>query len=85
MPYVTAVSSPMAASMLKKGWRRLEVTVDSGAAESVIPADEIPEYPLKKHEHDIYYSTATGEPIMNMGEQRIPMFAPSGKPCSMTL
>ena len=80
----TVVVNAVTSSLLKAGWRRLEVTVDSGAAESVIPQNEVPEYPLKAHKHDIYYATATGEPILNLGEQQLPMFTPSGRPCAMT-
>ena len=80
----TVVVNAVTSSLLKAGWRRLEVMMDSGAAESVIPQNEIPECPLRAHKHDIYYATATGEPILILGEQQLPTFTASGRPCSMT-
>ena len=80
----TAVINSVAAARLEAGWRRMKVTVDSGAAESVIPELEETRYPKSKHAQDIFYSTASGEPILNLGEQRIPMWTANGRPCAMT-
>ena len=66
------------------GWRRMRVTVDSGAAESVIPTDEMPEYTKHRHPVEEYFQTATGEPIVNEGEQRLPILTPSGHLRGMT-
>ena len=68
----------------KAGWRRMRVTVDSGAAESVIPTDEMPEYTKHRHPVEEYVQTATGEPIVNEGEQRLPILTPSGHLRGMT-
>ena len=69
---------------VKSGWRKMRVTVDSGAAESVIPVDEIVSYPKQVHSVPIWYQTASGEPIRNEGEQRLPVMTPSGKMKGMT-
>ena len=69
---------------VRSGWQRMRVTVDSGAAESVIPLGEITAYPRIKPVVDEWYQTASGEPIKNEGEQRIPMLMPSGQLRGMT-
>ena len=58
---------------LGQGWRKVKVAVDSGAAESVIPADEVPEYPPVPLKDIVYYQTASGETIANEGEQTLPV------------
>lgn len=69
---------------IRSGWRKMKVTVDSGAAESVIPPDETCDYPVKQHADDIYYGTASGEPLKNLGEVRLPMVTPSRRLRGMT-
>ena len=49
------------------------MAVDSGAAESVMPVGEVPEYTPVQHPEQIYYQTASGETLANEGEQCIPM------------
>ena len=66
------------------GWKRMEVTVDSGAAESVIPLQENTMYKTRKHGVDNWYQTASGEPIIHEGEQTLLMVTPSGKLRAMT-
>ena len=66
------------------GWRRMRVTVDSGAAESVIPIDEVTNYEKVPRVMEEYFQTASGEPIRNEGEQRIPVVTPSGQLKGMT-
>ena len=61
---------------VKAGWRRVKLTVDSGAAESVMSPEEVPDYPRKQHPHDIYYQTASGEPLKNEGEQQLLFVTP---------
>ena len=67
-----------------QGWRKVKVAVDSGAAESVIPIDLIQNYAKIPHSCDEYFQTASGEPIKNEGEQRIPVVTPSGQLKGMT-
>ena len=69
---------------VKAGWRKMKVTVDSGAAESVIPVDENPNYPKEPHSFDIWYQTASGEAIKNEGQQRLPIMTPNGRMKGMT-
>ena len=57
----------------ERGWRRIKVAMDSGAAESVIPIGEVPEYPPTPLEEAVYYQTASGETIANEGEQVLPV------------
>ena len=61
------------------GWRRVRVAVDSGAAESVIPTGEVPEYPPKQLSEPVYYQTASGETIANEGEQVLPVMTDHGE------
>ena len=68
---------------VKSGRRKLRITVDSGAAESVIPIDAVGNYPKHIHLEPIFYQTASGEPIRNEGEQRLPVLSPGGKLMSM--
>ena len=58
------------------GWRRLSVAVDSGVAETVIPYDEVKEYPVMATDASrsgLNYASATGDPIPNLGEQKLPL------------
>ena len=62
----------------------MRITVDSGAAESVIPVDEVQNYKRHRLEKDEWFQTASGEPIRNEGEQRIPIMLSSGQLRGMT-
>ena len=62
----------------------MAVTIDSGAAESVIPLNEVQTYEKRRHPNSIWYQTASGEPLINEGEQTVPMVTPSGKLRAMT-
>ena len=66
------------------GWKKMRITVDSGAAESVIPVDEIMNYSKQPRSVEEYFQTASGEAIRNEGEQRIPVVTPSGLLKAMT-
>ena len=66
------------------GWKKMRVTVDSGAAESVIPSDEVVNYAKHRHAEEEFFQTASGEPLRNEGEQRVPILMPSGKLRGMT-
>ena len=69
---------------VKAGWRKMLITVDSGAAESVIPLSENPNYPKQLHSFPIWYQTASGEAIRNEGEQKLPVMTPNGRMKGMT-
>ena len=55
------------------GWRRIGITVDSGAADSVASPESFPGYEVVEHPTLQFYQSATGEPIINLGEQSIAM------------
>ena len=62
----------------------MRATVDSGAAESVLPPSDNHNYPVVQHKDEIFYGTASGEPLRNLGQVRIPMVTPSRKLKGMT-
>ena len=65
-----------------------QVAVDSGAAESVIPHMLIQDHPIRETEaskNGLNYISATGDPIPNLGEQRLPLIPREGSTRSMTL
>ena len=66
------------------GWRRVGITVDSGAADSVAAPDAFPGYPVKKHPTPIFYQSATGEPITNTGSQQVALVTNEGTLRGMT-
>ena len=51
-----------------QGWVHVPITVDSGAAESVIPLDYVREYEVKPPSRPEYFQSATGEKIENHGQ-----------------
>ena len=59
-------------------WQLLSMAIDSGAAETVIPHRLVSQHPLKEtnaSRSGLCYSSATGQPIPNLGEQRFLLFA----------
>ena len=65
----------------KIGWKRISLTVDSGACENVIADEEVPNYPVKESRASkmgVKYASATGEEIPNLGEIMLPMYTPGG-------
>ena len=65
-------------------WLHVPITIDSGAAESVIPLNAIMGYAVKAPEKDEWFQCANGNRIKNEGEQRIPIVTNSGTHQSMT-
>ncbi len=68
-------------------WQRVSMAVDSGAAETVIPYKLVKAYPIHETEASkagVTYASATGDPIPNLGEQRIPLMTVEGTLRSMT-
>lgn len=67
----TAVDSVVSGG---SGSRRGRITIDSGAAESVMPASEVPEVPIKESEgsrRGVNYVAANGSKMPNLGEKNI--------------
>ena len=54
------------------------ITVDSGAADSVASPESFPGYRVVEHAAPQFYQSATGEPIVNLGEQSIAMVTDEG-------
>lgn len=64
------------------GWERLELTVDSGAAETICPAKEvtgIPTQPGEKFAQGVRYTCAGGKKLPNLGEKRMLMVTADSK------
>ena len=79
---VNCFSSPSsigaATQAQKDGWIKMRVTVDSGAADSVASPDSFPGYTVIEHTSPQFFQSATGEPIVNMGEQLVAMVTEEG-------
>ena len=69
------------------GWQLLSVAIDSGAAETVIPHRLVCQHPIKDTEasrNGKCDASATGQPIPNLGEQRLPLVSQEGTLRGMT-
>ena len=69
-------------------WKMMSMAVDSGAAETVIPHALITDYPILETEASrsgLNYVSASGDPIPNLGEQRLPLVTAEGTIRAMTL
>jgi len=64
---------PQAICAASEEWELLELTVDSGAAETICPASAakgIPTEPGEKFRMGASYTCASGKPLPNLGEKR---------------
>ena len=71
----------------EQGWQRVSMAVDSGAAETVIPHTLVTGHPIRETDASrkgVNYASATGQPIPNLGEQRLPLCTVEGTLRSMT-
>lgn len=69
------------------GWQYLSLTVDSGAAETVIPHMLVQDHPIHETQASrsgLNYASATGDPIPNLGEQKLPLLTQEGSLRAMT-
>ena len=76
-----------AARVQGEEWQILSLAVDSGAAETVIPHMLVQDHPIRDTEasrNGLNYVSATGDPIPNLGEQRLPLITREGSARSMT-
>ena len=74
------------AKTIEEGWQILSIAIDSGAAETVIPFKQIKNHKIYETEASragLAYSSATGDPIPNLGEQVIPLCTREGTLRSM--
>ena len=70
-----------AAGPSHSGYRKLQVVVDSGAAESVIPTQLLDDYPVTEGEAakaGVKYTAADGGEVFNLGEQYVPFRTQEG-------
>ena len=68
-------------------WRKISLAIDSGAAETVIPHTLVTDYQIietDKSRSGACYASATGEPIPNLGEQRLLLATEEGSMRAMT-
>ncbi len=68
----------------KLKWKKISIAVDSGACDSVMPPKELPAYEDRIVEtiasiNRQEFISATGDPIENYGEVRVPMMTKEGK------
>ena len=78
---------PTIASVSESEWQLLSLAVDSGAAETVIPHMLVQGHPIRETDASrsgLNYVSATGDPIPNLGEQRLPLVTQEGSLRSMT-
>ena len=64
-----------------RGWNRVRVIMDSGAAESVCPRAMAPQFRIEDSlvsRSGVYYTSANGGKIMNLGEQHVPVCLSNG-------
>ena len=60
----------------RKGWTRVKVVMDSGAAECVCPPDMAPQFAVvdsPASRAGVYYSSACGGRMANKGQQHVPI------------
>lgn len=74
-------SNPLS-SLPANEWSEIEVTVDSGACDTVMPEDlcnHISIVPSAKSQNNFYYEVANGEEIPNLGERQCLAMTPGGR------
>ena len=57
-----------------EGWKHLQAIVDSGAADHVMPDNQVPDYAVREGEarkQGVTYTTADGGELPNMGEKQV--------------
>ena len=68
-------------------WMILSMAVDSGASETVIPHALVKGHPVRETDASrggLNYASATGDPIPNLGEQKLPLVTMEGTLRAMT-
>ena len=67
--------------MEDRGWTKVKVIMDSGAAESVCPRSMAPQFAIRDSaasKAGVYYTSANGGHIPNLGEQHVPFCLANG-------
>ena len=73
-PLITVEPKALAPVQEKPEWVPMEIAVDSGATETVIPMDALPSIQLEPSDasrRGVTYQVASGEEIPNLGEKRV--------------
>ena len=68
-------------------WEPIQITIDSGAAESVSPSEAYQQYPTEESEgsrRGVRYVTANGDRIPNEGQKRLALMTEGGQQRGMT-
>ena len=72
---------------LMPGWQYFSPTVDSGAAETVVPHALVQDHAMHEtgaSRSGLNYASGTGDPVPNLGEQKLPLLAQQGSLRAMT-
>ena len=67
--------------MEREGWSRVDCVLDSGAADSVCPRSMAPHFPVEDTDasrNGVYYTSADGGRISNVGQQSVPVALGNG-------
>ena len=81
---ICAINGTPKASFQK--YRKIQILVDSGAAENVLPPDLLPDYEIQEGEarkNGVKYMTADGNEIPNLGELDVPFRTYEGHKCGI--
>ena len=69
-------------------WKRVSIAIDSGACDSVISPEDVPDYEIHESQDSRrgeHFQSATGEPIPNLGDLRLPMYLREGQVKGMVM
>ncbi len=73
---------------VQPSWKRISIAIDSGACDSVISPEDVPDYEIyesKDSRRGENFQSATGEPIPNLGDLRLPMYLREGQVKGMVM
>ena len=65
----------------QRAWRRVSIAIDSGACDSVISPEHVPDHEVHESAESRRgenFQSATGEPIPNLGDLRLPLYMREG-------
>ena len=69
-------------------WRRVSIAIDSGACDNVIAPDDVPAHQVietMESKMGENFQSATGEPIPNLGNIKLPLYLREGMVKGMTM
>ena len=65
----------------KSAWRRVSIAIDSGSCDSVISPEHVPDHEEQESEESWRgenFQSATGEPILSLGDLQLPLYMMEG-------